>query len=194
MVPVAEDYSFPSHILTNEHLEKCLDKERLEEIRNELLNPEINEGKKYIKYFIPWYDKKIAETATVDFIVSQGALQYVENIDETYAAMNSWLKPGGFMSHVIDFSSHLITKKWNAHWTFSDFEWKLVKGKKILRLNRAPLSEHLALNEKHRFKVLQVNAYSKDNELTFDQFANGYTPLIETDITVRAGFIQSKKQ
>ena len=193
VVPVADDYSFPYHILTDEHLQKCLAKERLEKIRNELLNPEINEGMQYIKYFIPWYDKKIAETATVDFIISQSVLQFVDDIDETYAAMNSWLKPGGFMSHVVDFSSHLITKKWNAHWNFSNFEWKLVKGKKILRLNRAPLSEHVALNEKHHFKVLQINAYSKESQLTFKQFSKGYKPLAESDISVHSMFIQSKK-
>ena len=38
----------------------------------------------------------------MDFLYSQAVLEHVEDLDNTYKAMQKWLKPSGFISHTID--------------------------------------------------------------------------------------------
>jgi len=193
VIPVINELDFPTHIFTDAHLQKCLAPGRISSIRNEILNP----GKSstgFIQYFIPWYDKKIAEAGTVDFIISQSVIQYVDDVDATYAAMHSWLKKGGMMSHSLDLSSLGTTKVWNGHWLFTNWQWNLARGKKKQGLNRAPQSVHLMLNEKYGFEVVQKNGYTKDAVLPLAAFAKGYKGLTAEDISVAAMFIQSVKK
>jgi hypothetical protein len=79
--------------------------------------------------------------------------------------MNYYLKPSGMASHIIDFKSHGATKNWNGHWTFSDFEWKIIKGRKKFYINRYPYSKHIEMHKKYNFKVININLYKKDSFL-----------------------------
>ena len=57
-----------------------------------------------------------------------------------YAVWMRHLCPGGLMSHQIDFTSHETARVWNGHWTFSDREWRLIRGRRSWFLNRQPLN------------------------------------------------------
>ncbi len=194
VIPVIEDCGFPHHIFTEEQLARSLAPERIAAIRNEILLLENKSSNTFIQYYIPWYDKSIAEASTVDFIISQAALQYVDDLDQAYAAMNTWLKKGGIMSHSIDFTSHGTTKKWNGHWTYSTWEWKLIRGKKKVGLNRAPQSVHLTLNQKYHFSILQQTTYQKENMLQPGELSKQFNNLSNRDLTASTMFIQSVKQ
>ena len=65
-----------------------------------------------------------------------------------------WLKPGGYSSHVIDFSAGHLSPFWNGHWAYSGWEWRLVRGRREFLLNREPLSTHLACVKKVGFELL----------------------------------------
>jgi SAM-dependent methyltransferase len=194
VIPVPENYDFPIQIFTEEHLQKCLKEERIKSIRDEILNLEKKPDKKHIHYFIPWYAKDITEPNSVDLIISQAVLQYIDDLDLTYATMHTWLKQGGIMSHSIDFSSHGTTKKWNGHWTYSKLEWKLVRGKRSIGLNRVPYSVHLKLNEKYNFTILKKSTYKKENQLSVKELSKEFKNLGLEDKTVAAMFIQSIKK
>lgn len=191
IITESENFCFPKKILTDDILEKSLLKNRLDRIKNEILNLN-NPDNIYITCQVPWYDTKIIDNNVIDFIFSQSVLEHVENLDHTYSAMHKWLKPNGLMSHVIDFSSHGITKSWNGHWKFKDIEWNIIKGGKIYLLNRQPLSKHIELNSKYNFEILENKSKKKDNIFNKDQFQNKFN-LSNNDITTCAAYILSQK-
>ncbi len=193
LTPSLEDYSFPSHILTDEILHTQLCEERITNIRNEILNLGMQDKNEIIKYFIPWNGKKVIESGSVDFIISQAVLQYVNDLDNTYATMREWLKPGAIMSHSIDFSSHGITRSWNGHWTFTDSEWKIVHGNNKIILNRAPQSVYLGLNKKYNFEMINKMDYEKESPFTNHHFSKKFRDLLPGDIKTFVSVIQAKK-
>ena len=152
-----------------------------------------NPNNLFIKYKIPWYNSKIINNYFVDFIYSQAVLEYVDDLDNTYSAMSKWLKPSGLMSHTIDFKSDGITKSWNGHWTFNDFEWKIIRGDKTVIINRQPLSKHTNFNSKYEFTILVKSRIKMENKLNKNQFSKKFQNLSEADITTSGVYILSKK-
>jgi SAM-dependent methyltransferase len=104
------------------------------------------------------------DEASLDLIFSHAVLEHIDNLEETYQAMFAWLKPGGYASHVIDFKAHGRSPFWNGHLAYSDWQWKLVRGKREFLLNREPMSTHFAHAKKVGFDVLLSRP---------DQAANG---------------------
>lgn len=188
-----ENCNFPSGILSDKLLNETLAENRLNAIRKEIMDID-NPENSFIKYYIPWNESDIIYADTIDFIYSETVLQHVEDLDNTYRAMKKWLKPLGLMSHTIDFKSMNTIESWNGHWTFSDFEWKIVKGGKLFLINREPISKHIELHSKYGFKIL-INAPIKmENKLNRNQFSSKYQNLSEEDITTSVTYILSKKQ
>ena len=190
--PEIQDYAFPYYIITEDQLNEALSDERLSAIREELSNIG-SSSNSYIFYQIPWYDSKVIEKNTVDFIYSQAVLEHVEDLENTYSAMNKWLKPGAIMSHTIDFKSHGITKTWNGHWTFGDLAWKIVKGSRVFLINRHPFSHHRNLHSKYGFSILETSIAKLTNQLKLSQLSKRFKSLNEEEITTSGMYILSKK-
>ncbi len=191
--PKLVDYSFPSHIISDNILNETLSENRLNVIRKEIL--EIDKlNNSYIKYKIPWYDSKIINNNTVDFIFSQAVLECIEDLDETFNAMSKWIKPFGLMSHTIDLKSHSITKSWNGHWTFNDFEWNIVKGGKSFLINRQPFSKYIELHSKYGFKILVKDQVKLENKFKINHISKKFRTLSEEEITTSGLYILSKKE
>src|ERR1019366_1435987 len=94
----------------------------------------------------------------------------------------------------IDFNLMGVTQNWNGHWTFSDFEWKIVKGGKIFLINREPISKHIELLSKYGFNIL-INAPIKmENKLNRNQLSTKFKNLSEEDITTSGTYILSRKE
>lgn len=193
VTPALPSYAFPHHILPESRLHNSLSPERIELLRSEIGNLDTPEDNTMVKYFIPWNDHGVIEDNTVDFIYSQAVLQYVNDLDGTYKTMHKWLKPGGFMSHSIDFSSHGITDSWNGHWLFSDAEWKLIHANNKVILNRAPRSHHLDLTKKHHFEVVNKLDYRKKTTLSGRHFHKKYSNLSQEDIDTHVMVVQARK-
>lgn len=191
--PLLDSYEFPSNILSEKQLKKSLAPKRVNEIRKEIAVLDNSSKNKYINYFIPWNSAEIIKKGSVDFIYSQAVLEHVEDLETTYQAMNSWLKSSGIMSHQIDFKSHGITKSWNGHWIYSDFEWKIVKAKKEFLINRAPITRHIELHDLFNFNILKKIIFSKKSFLKKQQLAKRYKNLSETDLTTSGAYILSTK-
>lgn len=191
--PELNDYSFPVNLLSDEQLKKYLSPDRLESIRNEIINID-NPNNKFIHFQIPWYDAKVIEKQSVDLILSQAVLEHVEDLENTYKAMTDWIKPSGLMTHSIDFKSHGITKAINGHWTFSDLEWKIVKGGKSFEINRAPFTAHIELNKKYGFEVLKKSFDQMKNEISRKQLSKRFSSLTEEELTTSAMYILSRKK
>lgn len=192
--PQLGNRKFPTDRLTDNILTASLNETRVAEIRAEIENPE-NPKNRYIYCKIPWYASDIINEGSVDFIYSQAVLEHVEDLGNTYAAMYEWLKPHGIMSHTIDFSAHhLFRDLWNGHWTFSDYEWKIILGKSNFFLNRAPVSIQLDLHKNYRFQILEYIPKTVENGLKRSELAKRFRNFGEEDLTTRGAYILSEKE
>ncbi|MCK5137879.1 MAG: hypothetical protein KAR19_18985 [Bacteroidales bacterium] len=190
--PEIDNHGFPNTIISESQLKDALSNDRLDILREEIIDAE-NPQNQFIKYQIPWNDSKILEKGSVDFIYSQAVLEHVEDLEYTYIAMSNWLKPMGLMSHTIDFKSHGVTNIWNGHWTFSDFEWRIVKGGKSYLINRQPFSYHIYLHTKHGYELIKKCREEDINNLSRNQLADKFQTLTDNDLTTSGMYILSQK-
>ena len=130
---------------------------------------------------------------SVDYIFSQSVLEHVEDLDTMYASMWKWLKPGGVMTHSIDFSSHGTSRDWNGHWTCPDWLWRLMQGKRLYFLNRAPLSRHQALLAHHGFELTGSHSIKRASSLVRAELAPRFQHLSESDVTTTSAFLVARK-
>ena len=192
--PYLESYEFPNHILTDERLNEALKQDRIESIRNALLNlGSGNRNNIQISYFVPWYDSKVIKEESIDMIYSQAVMEHVDDLAYTYEILYRWLKPGGFMSLVIDFKSHGTAKEWNGHWAYSDFVWRLIKGKRHYLLNRQPLSAHISLLQKFGFEVVCDMKTKDTSGIERKRLASRFKNMSDDDLITSTAFIQAVK-
>ena len=154
--PTLDSYAFPHHLVDYPASDQLVAAIR-SEIDNNLKQGDL------INYQVPWNSPAIIDCDSLDLIFSQAVLEHVDALEETYLAMSTWLKPGGYMSHVIDFGAHHLSPFWNGHWAYSDLQWHLVRGRREFLLNREPLSKHIQCAEKAGLEILQtINSYDDD--------------------------------
>jgi SAM-dependent methyltransferase len=187
--PYLTSYTFPAHILTEERLHAALDDERITRIRASVVDTE--SPRSVVQYKVPWYDSNIVEEASVDMVFSQAVLEHVDELPVTYERMRRWLKPTGFMSHSIDFKAHGSADEWNGHWAYSDFTWKLIKGKRPYLINRQPHSYHLDLLNEFGFNVVCDITNELPSKMSSDDLAPRFRHMQPEDLTTGSAFIQS---
>lgn len=196
--PLLEAYDFPSLILTDQRLRNSMKPARIKKIREEILNlnSRINHqsGEIFIKYIVPWYDSKNLKKVKVDMVYSQAVLQDIDDLAYTYKTLYSWLKSGGIMSHQIDFSNHGKSMKWNAHWSYSDLRWKIIRGKRPYFLNRQPYSTHIDLLNKVGFEVVSSIKKKNDKGIRRNQLAPRFRHISDDDLTTQGAHILSIKK
>ncbi|MGZ5116122.1 MAG: hypothetical protein ACXWIH_08440 [Burkholderiales bacterium] len=185
---------FPGHILTDRVLEQALEPSRIKRIRAVLQEPARTSDAITIKYRAPWLDDDVIDKGSVDVILSHAVLQSVLDLDRTYAALYAWLKPGGSMSHQIDFTSFRTSRHWNGHWAYSDAVWKLIVGKRPYLINREPHSTHIDLLKKHGFElVCDLQNYSGERGIPRAQLSPRWNHIGEDDFACAGAFIQARK-
>ena len=189
--PHLDSYKFPSAILTDEHLSFCLDDDRVKQIRNSL---EDSDNKlSMIRYIAPWNSTELIKSESVDMIYSQAVLEHVDDLFGAYQAMRLWLKPGGYISHQIDFKSHGLTDQWNGHWTFSDLTWKLMRGRRAYLLNRQPHSTHIRFLKELGFVIRCDEKTELPSKIHRQQLASAFKNMAQEDIVISGAFVQAEK-
>jgi hypothetical protein len=186
--PKLARYDFPERLLNDARLAAALAEPRLSRIRDALRD---QQGPVRISYVAPWYDPSVVEERSADFLFSQAVLEHVDDLDAAYAAMRRSLKPGGIMSHSIDFSSHDITRAWNGHWTLSDRAWRLVRGDRPYLINREPLSRHVALLQEYGFDILKVESRQDAVSKSFRR-AHRFRSMSDEDVRTRGAFVVAR--
>jgi hypothetical protein len=189
--PRLNNYRFPRAILTGDRLTQSLAPERVASIRASIKNCASSES--LIQYRAPWYNEQIIERNSIDMIFSQAVLEHVDQLVATYRTMRLWLAPEGFMSHTIDLKSHGWAKEWNGHWTYSDFMWKLIRGKDVWMINREPASHHIRTLSDAGFQVLRQDRTTLPSRVTGRQLAIRFRDMPEDDLTTSGLFIHAVK-
>ena len=190
--PRLKSYDFPDGILLREQLGPALADERVECIRQCLTRWDGHEQNGIrIRYVAPWNDPEVVEKASVDFLMSHAVLMYIDDLPGTFRIFAQWLKPGGFMSHQIDFTADGLTEGWNGHWAYSDFAWRLIKGNRPYFVNRQPHSEYLRLARECGFRIEGDVRVEEAPAVPRHRLAKRFRQLSEEDLHTRGALIQA---
>jgi len=153
--PYAENINLNIDVL-NKIIPPAANQELHDELTKNIttLNDNNVNSKNRLRYVAPWYEAKVIEPDTIDFIFSHSVLEHVNNPMEVYRCLYFWLKPGGMMSHKIDHSSHEITTTWNGHYCIPRWIWAVLQGRKPYLLNRLSPSQHREFLLASGFEIL----------------------------------------
>jgi hypothetical protein len=176
--PRLESYEFP-----NDAIDWADFPAKVNSIRDDL-RTDLTSGRT-VSYRAPWNLLDDTALESLDLIISQAVLEHVDAVEETHQAMFALLKRGGYASHNIDFSAHYLSPFWNGHWAYSDWEWKLVRGRREFLLNRKPLSEHIRHARKAGFEILLCEPEYDDRGLRRDALQARFQRLNEEDVRTR---------
>jgi len=189
--PPLTSYEFPHHLLTRERLACSLDRVRISAIRHSIENPGTRDSR--ISYMAPWMDPAVIPEQSLDMIFSQAVLEHVNVLQFTYAAFYRWLKPGGGMSHRIDFRCHGTASEWNGHWLYGDRIWNLIRGKRPFLINREPHSTHTRLVAENGFELVRDQTTRMPSYYSIRDFAPRFQGMTEEDSITSGALIQALK-
>jgi hypothetical protein len=126
-------------------------------------------------------------------IYSHSVLEHVSDVPKTYASCARWLRPGGWMSHQVDFTSHGVTRAWNGHWQYPEWLWKVIVGGRPYLINRHPAGEHVRMIEAASFRpVLQLRNDRADG-MARDELSAPYRDMPDSELTCSDLFIQATR-
>lgn len=192
LYPRLNRHDFPSDLLDETRLSRSLDPHRLSRIRKVVEGGTGTMEEIEIRYFAPWDDAATLRPESVDWIFSQAVLEHVDDVDGTCASLRTWLRPGGLMSHRIDYSCHGLTHDWNGHWTVSSPMWRVVRGRRAYLINRLPHSSHLRALAISGFRVL-LDRRSSGKALSRSLLAPDFVDLDNRDLETTGAFVVSVK-
>lgn len=198
LYPQLDDYSFPAHLLDDRLDDRsgCLADHRLDSIRGALEDAVgMNDGIT-IQHQTVRPGEAVLDACSVDMILSQAVLVYAPDLESEYRWMSRILKPGGIMSHQLDYSVKLSfpdVKHWNSHWTCSDWRWSIIRRNRTVIVNRQPHSVHLQWMERFGCEVVCNKVMRKDSGLTRESLAKNF-PGTADDLTARAAFVIARKR
>jgi SAM-dependent methyltransferase len=184
---------FPGRTLTAESLAVWLAPGRVENIRNMLRHPGEGTGGMALAYQAPWSDSAAIMRDSVDLIISQAVLEHVSDIKKTYDAMYLWLKPGGVMSHQIDFRSHDMTSEWNGHRAIPDWLWSVMVGKRAYLINCEPWSAHEAAMTDAGFEIVCAMQQYRMDGISRSRLTQRWRGLTDDDLNCSEVFVQARK-
>ncbi len=185
--PKLASYGFPDHLIDRSEF-----RDRINQIKTEIRRG-IGSGE-IVRYLAPWTSIRDIRPHSLDLIFSQSVLEYVLPLDSAYTAMAAWLKPGGYSSDAIDFSAMYLSPYWNGHWAYSDWEWRLVRGRRKFFLNREPLSAHLACVEKAGFEILEIDKEQDTAGLDVNDLSARFRHICMEDQQTRGAVIVLRKK
>lgn len=190
--PQITSFDFPSRLLPDRQLNSCLDPVRLERVRMSIIDPKSQDS--LIRYAVPWMEKAKIEPNSVDMVISQSALEYINDVAAAIQVMSSWMKPGGFMSHQIDLKSIGMHSLWDGNWCYSDLEWKLVNGGRSYILNRAPYSAYIAAMRSAKLRLVFEQKVVSSSNIRREDLAPRFRDLTNDDLTTSGLFVQAARQ
>jgi hypothetical protein len=154
--PRLPSYAFPA-FLDGRRLEAALEDHRVDRIAKALSGVPSDIS---VTYYVPWQDCWKPEVRGADLVISQAALEHVEDIHGVQRSLAAGLRIGGIASHVIDFRSHGMTATWDGHLEYGNTLWRIVKGHRPFLLNRRSPAEHLQAMSQSGFEIIRTERIS----------------------------------
>ena len=182
-------------------LDAALAPGRLEQVARDLARPPggaDGAGATHLRYQAPWTPDAVAP-GSADLVFSQVVLEYLAYdgrngpLSQAFATMHRWLRPGGLMSHQIDFAAP-FGPVWNAHWAVVDAVWAIVVGRRPPYANRVPLSGYLELCARHGFEVLAADTTPSGPGVARERLAPRFRDLPDADYAARGVHLIARKR
>jgi hypothetical protein len=126
-------------------------------------------------------------------VFSHVVMNQVDDLEGTYAHCGRWLRPGGWMSHQIDFGSLGTADEWNGHLEFGERTWKVMAGKRPYYVNRERLGGHLERMRRNGFAVKTVLRRTEPGGLTRARLAPRWRHMSEEDFATRTAFVVAQR-
>jgi hypothetical protein len=184
---------FPSHVLTPQRLQATLAPERLNRLQDAVSALSSHSPHPAIRYHM-WNGRNGLGEAQVDLVFSHVVMNEIQDLDFAYERCSRWLRPGGWMSHHIDFSSLDTTPEWNGHRRYGELTWKLIAGRRPYFVNRETLGTHLGLMERKGFEIVEVIRGRRDDGLTREEHAPRWRSRPDDDLTTRTAFVIARRR
>ena len=195
LFPRLNDYSFPDEILDYDILSKSLAQARVSAIHGALKKSSLPAGNTgFITYSVPWNSETVLRENFIDFVLSQAVLEHVEELEDAYFSMSRWLKPGGYISHEIDFKSHGTARAWNGHWSYNDILWRIIRGKRAYLINREPLSSHIQHLQSAGFDLILLSKVQMPINPPPVNLAQRFAELDDDDLTTSSAYLLARKR
>jgi len=188
-----DDSLFPGEILTEDLLVAALRDDRVSKLRDTIAGFGGQDKSLSIEYIVPWDSKDVIDANSIDMIMSHAVLQHVVSLESTYEAMAWWLKPGGFMSHQIDFRSMGMAKEWNGHWSCSEFVWNMIAGRRTYIINRQPCSVHAGFIEKQGCEIVCLLKDYRHDGIQRSKLSSVWKHLSQDDLMCAGAFVQARR-
>ncbi|MGB7494553.1 MAG: methyltransferase domain-containing protein [Candidatus Acidiferrum sp.] len=186
--PFLPCYDFPDSCLPRDSLRSTLDDKRVADIRQDIADRKGH----YVNYQAPWSIEMSNISDKADLIVSNAVLEHVDDVELAYTAFRNWVKPGGYMAHLIDYGSHTLFNTWNGHWACSEFTWKVLRGKRHYLINRVPHFRHLELLAKFNFDVIADLRIQRVDGLVKESFGAQFRNMTADDANTHLAFLVSR--
>ena len=188
--PELLEYGFPHALFDQGCLSSALSPQRLSRVRQALINPS-RDG--LIQYYAPLGEMSGISAESIDWIFSQAVLEHVDEVAKTYRQCFRCLKPGGFMTHQIDYQCHETAKDWNGHWRYPNWLWALMRGRRPWFVNRLPHSAQRKLQEDAGFSTLAEILRKGAHGIKRSQLATPFRGLSDQDLVTAGAMLVSRK-
>lgn len=190
--PKLSEYAFPDHLVSEEAIRKATAPARVAKIREELAKPN-DPSNELLRYVVPWIGAEHVEPESVSYLFSQAVFEHVDDLPGAYQAMYSWLRPGGLMSHTIDYASHGLADEWNGHWQYGPLGWKIVRGSRPYLLNREPHATQQQNLHDAGFEIIEEDRRFDDGGLPRERLAARYQTISDIDLRTRGVFLVGRR-
>ncbi len=183
---------FPGAALDEQTLARSLAPERLDRIENAVREP--GAGPDPMIRYVTWSNLPQIPDGKIDLAFSHVVLNHVEDLESFYARCARWVRPGGWMSHQIDFKSLGTAREWNGHRAYGELAWKVIAGKRPYFVNREPLSTHLELLQSSGFEVVHLVRGRMDGGITRAQLAPRWRGISDDDLASQTGYFVCRRR
>ena len=184
---------FPSHVLDEQRLAASLAPARLARLEHAVHALGTPSADLPIRYFT-WDRPEAIGAGSVDLVFSHVVLNHVDDLEGLYADCARWVRPGGWMSHQIDFTSLETTPEWNGHRRYGELAWKVISGRRRYFVNREVLTTHLRIMSRHGFDVVHVIRGLRQGGLTRAQLAPRWRQCSDEDLATQTGFVIARRR
>lgn len=181
---------FPSSLITEEVMAQGLDALRVSSLRRAINGGALPQHTGCINYVVPWSDANVRQESVMDLVYSHSVLEYMDDLDACYQKQWQWLRPGGYISHQIDLTSHSLSKNWDGFRGYRETTWSAMRGKRPFGLNRQPCSAHILAIERAGFDIV-VDFRRHAEPLTAP--TSKWSHLSNDDLSTSGLFIQARK-
>jgi SAM-dependent methyltransferase len=188
--PAMFERRFPGEILPDSDLETWLAPDRLSAIRAALEAP----GRSCDGIRVEYGSSLEGLEVPANLVLSQAVMEHVDDFEAAYDRMFKALAPDGVTSHQIDFKSHGFARAWNGHWTMSDRQWRVIRGRRTYAINRAPLHEHTAAIAAAGFTGLEVERITSASGIPRQDLRPRFAAMPEIDASTSSALVHAAKR